>query len=91
MEITDVKIRKIFDGQPLKAIMSITIDGCIAIHDVKLIFAKDKYFVVMPNKKTAGGDYKDIVHPINADFRRRMEDALIGEYMKSYSQAVSQL
>ena len=83
MEITDVKIRKTFDDQPLRAVMSITLDDCIAVHDVKIIYAKDKYFVVMPSKKTRDGEYKDIVHPINHEFRDRLEDILIGEYLKS--------
>lgn len=83
MEITDVKIRKTFDDQPLRAVMSITLDDCIAVHDVKIIYAKDKYFVVMPSKKTRDGEYKDIVHPINPEFRGKLEDVLIGEYLKS--------
>jgi len=83
MEITDVKIRKTFDDQPLRAVMSITLDDCIAVHDVKIIYAKDKYFVVMPSKKTRDGEYKDIVHPINPEFRGKLEDTLIGEYLKS--------
>lgn len=83
MEITDVKIRKTFEDQPLRAVMSITLDDCIAVHDVKIIYAKDKYFVVMPSKKTRDGEYKDIVHPINPEFRGRLEDVLIGEYLKS--------
>ena len=63
--------------------MSITFDDCIAVHDVKIIYAKDKYFVVMPSKKTRDGEYKDIVHPINPEFRGRLEEVLIGEYLKS--------
>ena len=82
MEITDVKIRKTFDNQPLRAVMSITLDNCIAVHDVKIIYASDKYFVVMPSKKTAGGEYKDIVHPINAEFRKKLEEELIGKFME---------
>ena len=83
MEITDIKIRKTFEDKPLRAIMSITLDGCIAVHDVKIIYAKEKYFVVMPSKKTAEGEYRDIVHPINPEFRRQLEDVLIAEYLQN--------
>ena len=83
MEITDVKIRKNFENQPLRAVMSITLDNCIAVHDVKIIYASDKYFVVMPSKKNQNGEYKDIVHPINAEFRSKLEEELIGAYKKS--------
>ena len=83
MEITDVKIRKTFENQPLRAVMSITFDNCIAVHDVKIIYASDKYFVVMTSKKNQKGEYKDIVHPINAEFRSKLEEVLIGAYKKS--------
>ena len=82
MEITDVKIRKTFENQPLRAVMSITFDNCIAVHDVKIIYASDKYFVVMPSKKNQNGEYKDIVHPINAEFRSKLEEELIGKFME---------
>ena len=81
MEITDVKIRKVFNGQPLRAVMSITLDNCVAVHDVKIVYAGDKYFVVMPSKKTRDGEYKDIVHPISSEFRTKLEDVLIKEYL----------
>ncbi len=80
MEITDIKIRKTFEDQPLKAVLSVTLDECLAIHDVKIVYAKDKYFVVMPSKKTRDGEYRDIVHPISSAFRTRLEEALIGRY-----------
>ena len=83
MEITDVKIRKTFEDQPLKAVLSVTFDNSVAVHDVKIIYAREKYFVVMPSKKTQNGEYKDIVHPINAEFRKKLEDTLIGEYLES--------
>ncbi len=81
MQITDVKIRKTFEDQPLKAVLSVTLDNCFAIHDVKLVYARDRYFVVMPSKKTTSGDYRDIVHPINAAFRRTLESTLIAAYL----------
>lgn len=82
MEITDVKIRKLFDDEPLKAVISMTLDNEIAIHDVKIIYAKEKLFVVMPSKKNADGSFRDIVHPINAEFRHKMEKTLIETYQR---------
>jgi Uncharacterized protein, involved in the regulation of septum location len=87
MEITDVKIRKMFDDEPLKAVVSMTLDNEIAIHDVKIIYAKEKLFVVMPSKKNADGSFRDIVHPINADFRHKMETILINEYKREMENA----
>jgi len=81
MEITSVRIRKTFDTEPLRAVMSVTFDDCLAVHDVKLIYANDKYFTVMPSRKNAAGEFKDIVHPINAQFRQKMEEVLIKAYL----------
>ena len=80
MEITDIKIRKTFDTEPLKAVVSVTLEQAVAIHDIKIIHAKDKLFVVMPSKKMQDGTYRDIVHPITAQFREQLEGALIAKY-----------
>lgn len=82
MEITDIKIRKLFDDGPMKAIVSVTFDGQLALHDVKVIYARDKYFAVMPSRKNPDGTFRDIAHPINADFRSTLETAVIDAYMR---------
>lgn len=80
MQITDIKIRKFFDEGPMKAIASVTFDDCLAVHDVKIINARDKFFIVMPSRKNPDGTYRDIVHPINSEFRAALEEAVIEEY-----------
>lgn len=80
MQITDIKIRKFFDEGPMKAIVSVTLDDCLAIHDIKVIYARDRFFIVMPSRKNPDGTYRDIVHPINSEFRAEMERALIDAY-----------
>ena len=43
MQITDVKVRKLFnDDGPMKAIVSVTFDGQLALHDIKVIYAPDQ-------------------------------------------------
>ena len=88
MQITDVKIRKIFDdADPMKAIASVTFDGQLAVHDIKVIYAKEKYFIVMPSRKNPDGTFRDIVHPINSGFRMELEAAVIEAYNQSLAQA----
>ena len=41
MQITDIKIRKFFDEGPMKAIVSVTLNDCLAVHDIKVIYARD--------------------------------------------------
>lgn len=80
MQITDIKIRKVFSEGPMKAIASITFDHQLALHDIKVINARDKFFIVMPSRKNADETYRDIVHPINAQFRAQLEKAVIEAY-----------
>ena len=80
MQLTDIKIRKIFDDGPMRAVVSVTFDGQFAVHDIKVIYANDKYFIVMPSRKNADGTYRDIAHPINAEFRSVMENAVLAEF-----------
>ena len=86
MQITDIKIRKFFDEGPMKAIVSVTFDDCLAVHDVKIIYARERYFIVMPSRKNPDGTYRDIVHPINSEFRSALEEAVIDAY---YAQLVA--
>ena len=80
MQITDIKIRKFFDEGPMKAIVSVTVNDCLAIHDIKVIYARDRYFIVMPSRKNPDGTYRDIVHPINSEFRSELERQVIDAY-----------
>ncbi len=81
MLITDIKIRKIFtDNSPMKAVVSATFDNQLAVHDIKVINAKDKLFIVMPSRKNPDGTFRDIVHPINSDFRSELESKIIDAY-----------
>jgi len=87
MQITDIKVRKLFDEGPMKAIISVTFDGQLAVHDIKVIYAREKYFIVMPSRKNPDDTYRDIVHPINAQFRGMLEDAVIRAYEAALAEA----
>ncbi len=82
MVITDVKIRKVFDEEKLKAVVSVTFDHELCVHDIKIIQNQDNIFLAMPSKKVSTGEFKDIVHPINMDFRKTIEDCVLNEYKK---------
>ena len=87
MQITDVKVRKLFDEGPMKAIVSVTFDGQLAVHDIKVINAREKLFIVMPSRKNPDETYRDIVHPINAQFRSTLELAVIEAYEQALAEA----
>ena len=80
MNINEVKIRKVFPDGNLKAIVSITIDNCLAIHDIKIIQGAERLFVAMPNRKDENDIYRDIVHPIDSETRDKFERIILAAY-----------
>lgn len=87
MQITDIKVRKLFTDGPMKAIVSVTFDGQLAVHDIKVINARDKFFIVMPSRKNPDETFRDIVHPINSQFRSVLESAVIQAYHQAVAEA----
>lgn len=86
MNITDIKIRKIYeDDSRLRALVSITIDDEFAIHDIKVIQGQERYFVAMPSRKEENGTFRDIAHPIKADVRQSLEERILAAYEEHLS------
>ena len=67
----------------LKAVASIIIDECFAVHDIKIIEGDNGEFIAMPSRKTPTGEFKDIVHPINTQTRELMRDTIIQAYNRA--------
>lgn len=82
MTITDIKFRKILSEGRLRAIVSITLDGELAIHDIKVIQGENRLFVAMPSRKDETGIFRDIIHPIYPEARDKMENQIIDEYIR---------
>jgi stage V sporulation protein G len=84
MEITSITIRKMGNEGKMKAIVSVTFDNAFVVHDIKVIEGTNGYFIAMPSRKTQDGEFKDIVHPINSEFREKLS----GEVLKKYREAL---
>jgi|GEM_PF-74345 len=82
LNITEVKIRRTFVQGRLRALVSITLDGMIAIHDIKIIEGPDRWFISMPSRKSQDGKHNDVVHPIGQKVRDEMESIILAEYKK---------
>ena len=80
MEITDIRIRKVSTEGKLKAYVTVTFDDCFVVHNVKIIEGKNGAFIAMPSRKTKKGEYKDVAHPINSDFRGVLQERILEEY-----------
>ncbi len=80
MKITAIKIRKVEDAGKMKAIASIIIDECFAIHGIRIIEGDNGLFTAMPSRKTNDGKYHDIAHPVTQECRSMIEEAIIKAY-----------
>ena len=80
MNITDIRIRKIYHDARLKALVSVTIDGDLAVHDIKVIEGPERLFVAMPSRKDENGTFRDIAHPITSAARHTLEEAILTQY-----------
>lgn len=83
MQVTDVRIRKITNEGKMKAIVSVTFDNEFVVHDIKIIEGQNGFFIAMPSRKMADGDFKDIAHPINSETRSKIQKAIFKEYEKN--------
>jgi stage V sporulation protein G len=80
MNITNIKINRTQESGRMKAIVSVTFDHQFAVHDIKVIDGPERLFLAMPSRKAADGTFRDIVHPISAEARAMLEDAILERY-----------
>jgi stage V sporulation protein G len=81
MEITEVRVFPV-DEDKLKAYVTITLDHCFVVRDLKVIQGTGGLFVAMPAKRRKDGTFKDIAHPLNSETRERMERVILEEYRR---------
>lgn len=79
MRITEVKIYPV-NEERLKAYVSITLEDCFVVRDLKIINGNTGLFVAMPSKKRKDGQFKDIAHPLNQETREEMEKVIFDAY-----------
>lgn len=82
MEITQVKVFPV-EEEKLKAYVSIVLDDCFLVSDLKVIQGPNGMFISMPSKRKKNGEFKDIAHPLNRDTRERMERRILQEYERA--------
>jgi stage V sporulation protein G len=81
VNITQVKVFPVSE-EKLKAYVSIVLDDCFLVSDLKVIQGPNGLFISMPSKRKKNGEFKDIAHPLNRETRERMERRILDEYDK---------
>jgi stage V sporulation protein G len=83
MKITQVTVYPALDGTKLKAYATIVFEDSFIVRDIKIIEGPKGLFVSMPSRKTKTGTYRDIVHPLNQEMRKMIENFVVLEYNKA--------
>lgn len=81
MKITEVKVYPVNEDR-LRAYVTITFDNMFVVRDLKIINGNTGLFVAMPSKKRKDGQFRDIAHPLNQEFREEIEKAVFDAYEK---------
>lgn len=80
MQITETRIRLMKDEGKMRAVASVTFDGCFVVHDIKIIDGQNGMFLAMPSRKMAEDDFRDIAHPIQQFMRDMIKEAVFDAY-----------
>ncbi|MFH1239134.1 MAG: SpoVG family protein [bacterium] len=80
MEITEVRIYLVSGNDKLKAFANVTFDDCFLVGGLRVISGSNGLFVSYPSRKLKNGTFKDIVHPLNNDTRKLIEDKVLAAY-----------
>src|ERR1700756_599805 len=80
MDITEVKVFPV-DEEKLKAYITIVLDNCFVVRDLKIISGTAGLFVAMPSKRRKDGTFKDIAHPLNQSTRANLEKRILDAYL----------
>nr|DAG51188.1 MAG TPA: regulatory protein SpoVG [Caudoviricetes sp.] len=83
MQITQVRIYPVNSENRTRALASVTFDNEFVVHEIKVIDGNSGLFIAMPSRKATNGEFRDIAHPINAETRQKISDAVLSEYENS--------
>lgn len=75
------RVRLTQGEEKLKGYADITLDGCFAVHGIRLMEGRKGVFVMMPARKSnKDAGYQDICFPVTKEFREKLNQLLLAEY-----------
>ena len=86
MEISEIRVT-LRNEDKLKAFVTVTFDKCFAVRNMKIVDGEKGPMLCMPSRKLPDGSFKDVAHPINADFRLYLEKAIFKIYEEEIKKA----
>ena len=80
MELTEIRVKRLNTDNRLKGIASVTFDDSFVVRGIKIVESSRGLFVAMPSEQTSTGEFRDIVHPVNIEFRERIQTAILERF-----------
>ena len=71
----------------LKAFASVTFDDAFVVRNMKVVEGTKGIFLCMPSRKLPDGTHKDMMHPINQEFREYLESNVLKAYEEEVKKA----
>ncbi len=81
MKITEIRIHLMGEDR-LKAFASATFDDSFVVRNMKVVEGTKGVFLCMPSRKLPDGTHKDMVHPVNQEFREYLEESILKAYQQ---------
>lgn len=80
LNITEVRIKKINKGDLLAAV-SICIDNCFIIREIKLLDGKNGRYISMPKRKVKNRNFRqDFSYPLDNETRLQILETISEQY-----------
>jgi len=73
-----------------KGFASVTIDDMFGVHNIAIVEGKNGLFASMPQEKDAKGEFRPVFHPITAESRKILNDAILTEFGAALDAMVAQ-
>ena len=86
MKITEIRIH-LMGEERLKAFASVTFDDAFVVRNMKVVAGTKGVFLCMPSRKLPDGTHKDMMHPINQEFREYLETNVLKAYEEEVKKA----
>lgn len=92
MKITEIRMSILASKDNcVKAVAGIVLDDMIAIHGIKIVQLKNKTIVSMPSRKDDDGKWVDLVHPINHDMRKYIDENILTRFYALIQKKIDEL
>ena len=66
----------------LLAFASVTLGGCFAVNNIRILNSENGMFLAMPDRQDGKGEYRDVCFPTTAEMRTALKTAVLNEYQK---------